>query len=174
MKCIFLGYADGEFGYHLWDLVKHKVIRSKDAIFNTLEMFKKLTGDMEVKKYANMIVERQENISSLHENNGKPVENDGQPTKDNGKPIENDGQREEESLQRPLQEVQPKNTPPQLVCRSTTPHEPSEKYPPSNYILLIDEGEPHWFQEACDNEHSKDWKNVMQEETNSLLENKTW
>ena len=92
MKCIFLGYADGEFGYRLWDLVKHKVIRSKDAIFNVLEMFKKLTSDMEVKKYANMIVERQENISSLHENNGKPVENDGHSTEDNGKPIENDGQ----------------------------------------------------------------------------------
>ena len=131
MKCIFLGYADGEFGYHLWDLVKHKVIRSKDAIFNTLEMFKKLTGDMEVKKYANMIVERQENISSLHENNGKPVENDGQ--------------REEESLQRPLQEVQLENTPPQLVRRSTRPHNPSQRYPPSNYILLSNEGEPHCF-----------------------------
>lgn len=50
MKCIFLGYADGEFGYWLWDLIKHKVIRSRDVIFNELQMFKKSTGDMEVKK----------------------------------------------------------------------------------------------------------------------------
>ena len=27
MKCIFLGYADEEFGYRLWDPVKHKIIR---------------------------------------------------------------------------------------------------------------------------------------------------
>ena len=161
MKCIFLGYVNGEFGYRLWDLVKHKVIRSKDAIFNVLEMFKKLTGDMEVKKYANMIVERQENISSLHENNGKPVENDGQPTGDNGQPIENDGQREEESLQRPLQEIQLENIPPQPVRRSVRPHKLSQRYPPSNYIFLTDEGEPHFFQEACDDEHSKDWKKLI-------------
>jgi len=36
MKCVFLGYADGEFCYRLWDPVNNKVIRSKDAIFNEL------------------------------------------------------------------------------------------------------------------------------------------
>ena len=46
MKCIFLGYADGEFGYLLWDPIKHKVIRSKDVIFNDSNMFKTTTGDM--------------------------------------------------------------------------------------------------------------------------------
>ena len=34
MKCIFLGYVDEDFGYRLWDLVKHKIIRSEDVIFN--------------------------------------------------------------------------------------------------------------------------------------------
>ena len=40
--------------------------------------------------------------------------------------------------------------------------------------MLIDEGERHCFQEACDDEHSKDRKKAMQEEIDSLLENKTW
>lgn len=45
-----MGYADDEFGYRLWDPVKHKVIRSSVVIFNELQMFKKYAGDIEVKK----------------------------------------------------------------------------------------------------------------------------
>ena len=33
VPCIFIGYGDEEFGYSLWDLVKKKVIRSRDVIF---------------------------------------------------------------------------------------------------------------------------------------------
>lgn len=40
MKCIFLGYADEEFGYRPWDPVKHKFIRSIDVIFNESEMLR--------------------------------------------------------------------------------------------------------------------------------------
>jgi hypothetical protein len=61
-----------------------------------------------------------------------------------------------------------------LVCRSTRPHKPSQRYPPSNYILLTDEGEPNCFQEACKVENNKEWKKAMEEEMGSLLENKTW
>jgi hypothetical protein len=32
MKCIFLGYVDGGFGYRLWDQDKNKVIRRRDVI----------------------------------------------------------------------------------------------------------------------------------------------
>ena len=66
------------------------------------------------------------------------------------------------------------NIPLELVQRSTRPHKPSQRYPPSNYVLLTDDGEPSCFQEACDDEHRKDWKKAMQEEMDSLLENKTW
>ena len=50
MKCNFMGYVDGELGYHLWDLVKKKVIRSRDVVFNESNMFKSTVGDVEVKK----------------------------------------------------------------------------------------------------------------------------
>ena len=36
IKSILIGYVDKEFGYCLWDRVKHKIIRSKDVIFNAL------------------------------------------------------------------------------------------------------------------------------------------
>ena len=39
---------------------------------------------------------------------------------------------------------------------------------------MTDEGEPNCFQEACKVEHSKEWKKAMEEEMNSLQENKTW
>ena len=82
MKCIFLGYVDGEFGYRLWDPVKSKVIRRRYVIFNELEMFKKPTCDMKVKKSTDRFVEQQENIPPLQENNGQQAENGGQPVED--------------------------------------------------------------------------------------------
>ena len=65
IKCIFLGYADGEFGYRLGDLIKSKVIRSRDVIFNELEVFKNPTCDIEVKKSTDRFVEQQESIPPL-------------------------------------------------------------------------------------------------------------
>eukprot|EP00253_Pinus_taeda_P032549 PITA_32549 len=61
-----------------------------------------------------------------------------------------------------------------VIGRSSRPHKPSQRYTPSNYILLTDEGKPNCFQEACKVEHSEEWKIEMEEEMNSLLENKTW
>lgn len=54
MKCIFLGYANEEFGYRLWDLVKNKIIRSRDDIFNESKIFKWTIGELEVKKVIDM------------------------------------------------------------------------------------------------------------------------
>ena len=65
MICIFIGYVDGEFGYHLWDPVKHNIIRRWDVTFNELDMFKRPTGDMKVKKSIDTYVEQQENILLL-------------------------------------------------------------------------------------------------------------
>lgn len=33
-RCIFLGYGEDEFGYHLWDSITKKVIWSRDVVFN--------------------------------------------------------------------------------------------------------------------------------------------
>lgn len=78
MKCIFLGYADGEFGYHLWDLVKHKIIISRDVIFNELEMFKRTTSNLEGKKIVDRFEEQKENIPLIQENGKQDQEYDEQ------------------------------------------------------------------------------------------------
>ena len=33
-KCVFFGYGINEFGYRLWDFQNHKIVRSRDVIFN--------------------------------------------------------------------------------------------------------------------------------------------
>ena len=40
LKCIFIGYGVGDFGYRFWDAKNWKVIRSKDVIFNEFVMSK--------------------------------------------------------------------------------------------------------------------------------------
>ena len=39
-KCTFIGYGVNEFGYHLYDYENHKVIRSRDVVFNEKVMYK--------------------------------------------------------------------------------------------------------------------------------------
>jgi len=41
-KCIFFGYGIDEFGYRLWVFEKHKIIRSRDVIFNEKVLYKDL------------------------------------------------------------------------------------------------------------------------------------
>ena len=33
-KCAFIGYGVNDFGYHLYDYENHKIIRSRDVVFN--------------------------------------------------------------------------------------------------------------------------------------------
>ena len=39
-KCTFIGYKINEFGYRLWDYENHKIIRSRDVVFNEKVMYK--------------------------------------------------------------------------------------------------------------------------------------
>ena len=61
-----------------------------------------------------------------------------------------------------------------MVHRSARPHKLSQKYTPSNYILVSEEGEPTDFQQVCEDEHNKEWTKAMEEEMNSLRKNRTW
>jgi hypothetical protein len=38
-KCTFIGYSVNDFGYRLWDYENHKVIRSRDVVFNEKVMY---------------------------------------------------------------------------------------------------------------------------------------
>ena len=39
-KCTFIGYGANNFGYHLYDYENHKIIRSRDVIFNEKVLYK--------------------------------------------------------------------------------------------------------------------------------------
>ena len=39
-KCTFIGYGVDGFGYRLWDYENHKIIRSRDVVFNEMVMCK--------------------------------------------------------------------------------------------------------------------------------------
>lgn len=162
LKCIFLGYADNELGYRLWDPIKRRIIRSRDVIFNEGQMFKNTDKSVEMQKFVEIIGQQeaqQENMPPLQE---ATAGNNNQPLRHNG----NEEQQEVETVQEPLQEIP--------VRRSTRPQKVSQRYPLSNYILLTDEGEPSCFQEACQDEHSKEWQKAMEDEMDSLQENRTW
>ena len=40
--CVFVGYNINVFGYRLWDFENHKIVRSKDVIFNEKVVYKDL------------------------------------------------------------------------------------------------------------------------------------
>ena len=38
-KCTFIRYGVDDFGYRLWDYENHKIIRSRDIVFNEIVMY---------------------------------------------------------------------------------------------------------------------------------------
>ncbi|KAL9273856.1 Retrovirus-related Pol polyprotein from transposon TNT 1-94-like protein, partial [Drosera capensis] len=60
------------------------------------------------------------------------------------------------------------------VRRSDRQHQPSKRYPSSEYILLTEEGEPETFQEAQAHTEKAKWQIAMQDEMKSLQENGTY
>ncbi|WP_156113317.1 hypothetical protein, partial [[Clostridium] innocuum] len=49
-KCVFVGYGIDEFGYRLWDFENHKIVRSRDVIFNEKVLYKDLLLQHEKKE----------------------------------------------------------------------------------------------------------------------------
>ena len=50
-KCTFIGYGVDDFGYRLWDLKNHKILRSRDVVFNEKVIYKdQLHGKQEEKE----------------------------------------------------------------------------------------------------------------------------
>ena len=49
-KCTFIGYGVDDFGYHLLDYENHKIIRSRDVVFNEKVMYKDQLQGKKVEK----------------------------------------------------------------------------------------------------------------------------
>ncbi|PKI76595.1 hypothetical protein CRG98_002904 [Punica granatum] len=61
-----------------------------------------------------------------------------------------------------------------LLRRSDRIRRPSTIYPPHEYVLLTDGGEPECYGEAVAHEHKEHWLKAMNEEMNSLSKNHTY
>ena len=49
-KCTFIGYGVNDFGYRLYDYENHKIIRSRDVIFNENALYKNHLQEKELEK----------------------------------------------------------------------------------------------------------------------------
>ena len=58
--------------------------------------------------------------------------------------------------------------------RSTKDRQPSTRYSIDEYVFLTNEGEPECYVQAMEDEHKKQWVDVMQDDMKSLYENNTF
>ena len=118
-KCVFFGYGIDEFGYRLWDFENHKIVRSRDVIFNEKVLYKDLFQQHEKKEDDYVVLD--------------------DTSKDDVPTIPHDVQQQQ-------QQIPPT---PVTVRRSTRQTRPPERFSPSLYsILLTDACEPECYDEA--------------------------
>ena len=168
--CIFLGYGHEEFGYMLWDPMSRKIVRSRDFVFiedqpvdngdkvekssSSTDILIRIDPVVPLTMYANHGGELQEG-DSVTENEDDPTVDDVEPT-------------EQVSGELPLPPYEPP------LRRSTRERQPSIRYPPNEYVMLTNEGEPKTYQEAILHKSKKEWVKAMQEKVRSLLKNHTY
>ncbi|GJT95917.1 gag-pol polyprotein [Tanacetum coccineum] len=58
-KCLFLGYADGVKGYHLWDPTAHKVVVSRDVVFMEDKIQENEEGDNVARETTSIQMEKE-------------------------------------------------------------------------------------------------------------------
>ncbi|KAL8112467.1 hypothetical protein AgCh_019972 [Apium graveolens] len=150
-KCIFIGYGSDDIGYHFWDELTKKVVRSRDVTFNENAVYKdKLVVDSEFTK------EQPEKEEAVLED---ITETDL---------TKNSGSSENADDRVPV-------TPQTEVRKSSRSMRPPQRYSPSAYyMLLIENGEPQCYSEAVQVDDSVQWKSAMDEEMSSLEKNETW
>ena len=152
-KCYFIGYGSDIFGYRFWDDKNRKILRHCDVTFDENVLYndkEKINSD--TTKQAGVELEWQENSRSN-------VTTEAQETPD---PV-----AEEPDVEQV--------TPEQVLRRSSRTIRALDKYSPSlHYLLLPDEGELKFFDEALQVEDSTKWEQAMDDEMSSLEKNKTW
>ena len=171
---MYINFVDFSSAYcgtnQLWDPISRKIVRSRDVVF----LEGQLVDDGDKVEKASSYVEIPIRIDpvvlpsvhanhkgELQEGNGV-IENEGYPTVDDVELIEQvDGEL-------PLSPYEPP------LRRSTRERQPSTRYPPNEYVMVIDRGESETYQEAILHESKKEWIKAMEEEVRSLLENHTY
>ena len=146
-----LRYGYEEFGYRLWDPLSRKIVRSIDAMF----LEDQLVDDGDKVYKSSSSIEILIRIGpfvppTVHANHGGELQESHGVTENEDDPIVDDVEPHEQvdgELPQPFYE------PP--LGRSTSEHQPSTRYPPNEYVMLSDGGEPYTYQEAILHESKK-------------------
>ena len=169
--CIFLGYGHEEFGYMLWDPLSRKIVKSrddvvflKDQLVDDGDKVKKASSSSEIPIRIDPIVP-----PTMYANHGGELqESDGVIENEDDPMVDDVESTEQVDRELPLPPYEPP------LRRSTKEIQPSTRYPPNEYVMLSDGGEPKTYQEAILHESKKEWVKAMQEEVRSLLKNHTY
>ena len=166
VPCIFIGYGDEEFGYKLWDLVKKKVIRSRDVIFRESEV--RNADDLSEKaKKKNGIVPNLVTVPSFsnHPISAESMIDEGVEHEEQPDEIVEQGEQLGDNTE---QMEYPEEEQSQPLRRSERRRIKSTKYPSSEYVLINDEGELESLKEVLSHPEKIQWMKDIHEEMGSL------
>jgi hypothetical protein len=147
-KYVFLGYADGVKGYHLWDPTAHKVVINRDVIF--------VEGKMQMEEH-NSILKETTTVQMENTQNHTSYED----------ALEHEEQEQIEfktpEVRRSTRERRPPAWHSEYVIESNVA-----------YCLQTEDEEPSTFHEAIKSTDVSMWMIAMQEEIEALHKNNTW
>jgi hypothetical protein len=176
-QCIYLSSPSDEFGSRLWDPIKKKIVRSRDVVFIEDETIQDIGKPEKPKATTPQVVLDQVNPPLVHDNHGGDDDaEDSDDATEQGSTSEGHDEPSEEDDDSDDGDDNPPDSPPpvQQLRRSGRDPVPSTKYPPHQYVLMIDTGEPSCYEEAVSDEHKNEWSEAMQDEMKSLYENDTF
>ncbi|CAL1406718.1 unnamed protein product [Linum trigynum] len=168
--CVFIGYGQNEFGYRFFDPIQKKLIRSRDAVFienETIEyvVARKEVPNTDASQPSLGLVPPTLALTEV----GEEAQHDQPEIVEQDAPVEFQPEDADDDGQPPAIEGSPVQ-----MTRFGRVTRRSTRYPETEYMSLTDGGEPESFTEAMNDEHKKRWIEAMQDEMDSLYENKTF
>ncbi|CAL1380337.1 unnamed protein product [Linum trigynum] len=167
--CVFIGYGQNEFGYRFFDPIQKKLIRSRDAVFienETIEdVARKEVPSTDASQPSLGLVPPTSALTEV----GEEAQHDQPEIVEQDAPVEVQPEDADDDGQPPAIEGSPVQ-----MTRFGRVTRRSTRYPETEYVSLTDGGEPESFTEAMNDEHKQRWIEAMQDEMDSLYENKTF
>jgi hypothetical protein len=168
-KAKFIGYDDKSTAYILQEFDSKKVIKARNVIFKESEIQpfsakETITPENPNLESPNMDFEqdRSNNGATKTPVQARVGENEATPVNRNQDEVEEEENHEEDEVSLP---------------RDRRNRRPPERYGLSYTFNTTKEGnvqEPKSYEEAVNSPHAEDWKNAMQAEYDSLMDNDTW
>jgi len=164
-----LGHPNEQFGYRLWDPVNKKIVGSRDVVFFEDETIEDIMKPKKPTTTPQVVDMDQIPSPVVHGNHGGDDGIEGaSSSQGDDQSSEDDDVDEDADVDDTLEESQQEQ-----LRRTNRVRMPSSRYPPHEYLLLIDASEPSCYEEAMSDEHKNHWLEAMKDEMSSLHENNT-